>query len=318
MAVIRYLTKLGHKVIISFINGPFYTMAGFYDVEEDKVLSKALEGAFIIKDKILSKNELVKILKHDTNILVLSDGTMEPLNLLLTSTSFARIFKEVDGVVSRGTFQKKRFFETHFRFTQDIFNISPASSGAVCVAYKPRHSSVIKFSHQDLENRAKEIIATMQDARKKGKTVIFYSGIIGSVPGKIAMAKKIMSTFIQGLETGLSKTFIINPSEYYEPGMDADDLMYMWEIVQRSGYIDIWRFQTYEDISRAFKLMDRKVPPEWVGKDATYSTGCTKEMRIALSVLEKHPEMQVIGPSREKFMRRDVYGIGKMYDQRLT
>jgi len=94
-------------------------------------------------------------------------------------------------------------------------------------------------------------------------------------------------------------------------------LMYMWEIVQKSGLIDIWRFQTYEDISRAFQIMKKKVPPEWVGKDATYSTGCTKEMKIALEVQQKHPEMQIIGPAKEKFMRRDEYGVGKMYDKRL-
>jgi hypothetical protein len=99
--------------------------------------------------------------------------------------------------------------------------------------------------------------------------------------------------------------------------MDADDLMYMWEIVQTSGYIDIWRFQAYNDIDTAFRLMDKKVPPEWVGKDATFSTGCTKEMRIAERVQQQYPEMQIIGPAREKFIRRDEYGVGKMFDQRL-
>ena len=57
------------------------------------------------------------------------------------------------------------------------------------------------------------------------KRVIFYSGIIGSIPGKIQMAKKIMAVFIQSLKKQLARIFIINPSEYYEPGMDADDLM---------------------------------------------------------------------------------------------
>ena len=127
-----------------------------------------------------------------------------------------------------------------------------------------------------------------------------------------------MSVFIQHIKSQFAKTFIINPSEYYEPGMDADDLMYMWEIVQRSGLIDIWRFQTYEDIVKAFEIMNKKVPPEWVGKDATFSTGCTKEMNIALEVLQKNPEMQIIGPSKEKFMRRKEYGVGKMYDQRFN
>ena len=161
------------------------------------------------------------------------------------------------------------------------------------------------------------IINEMKLAREKGMAVSFYSGIIGSIPGKIDVAKKIMSVFIGYLEEQLSETFIINPSRYYEPGMDADDLMYMWEIVQKSGYIDIWRFQTYDDIVESFKIIGKRVPPEWVGKDATYSTGCTKEMHIALDVQIKHPEMQIIGPSTEKFMRRKDYGVGKMYDQRL-
>jgi hypothetical protein len=148
-------------------------------------------------------------------------------------------------------------------------------------------------------------------------TVIFYSGIIGSIPGKIKMAKAIMSVFVDHLKKQSAMTFIINPSEYYEPGMDADDLMYMWEIVQRSGMIDIWRFQSYDDIVTAFQILNQKIPPEWVGKDATYSTGCTKEMAIAIDVQQKHPEMQIIGPGKERFMRRKEYGVGKMYDQRL-
>jgi hypothetical protein len=92
----------------------------------------------------------------------------------------------------------------------------------------------------------------------------------------------------------------------------------MWEIVQRSGLIDIWRFQSYDDIVQSFEIMNKKIPPEWVGKDATYSTGCTKEMAIASDVQKQHPEMQLIGPPKERFMRRKDYGIGKMYDRRLS
>ena len=185
------------------------------------------------------------------------------------------------------------------------------------IDYKPRHPAVIKFSHRDLEIKAETLIGKMRKARQDGMTVMFYSGIIGSIPGKIPVAKKVMSTTVEHLRNQSSLTYIINPSEHFEPGMDADDLMYMWEIVQRSGLIDIWRFQTYEDIVHAFQLMDKKIPPEWVGKDATFSTGCTKEMKIAIDVQHEHPEMQIIGPAREKFMRRAEYGIGKMYDKRL-
>ena len=317
LAIIRYLEKMGHKILIAFKEGPVYTKTDFYDAQEDVTLKEALSSAYLIKDVGLSKNELINILRKDHNILFFSDGTRENVNLVLASTTFARIFKEVDGVISRGSDQNRRFFESHFQFTQDIYNISGNKEGQVVVSHKPIHPDVIKFSYRDLENKAGAIIAKMKKAKKDGMTVMFYSGIIGSIPGKVEIAKKVMATFVQHLSEQSAQTFIINPSNYFEPGMDADDLMYMWEIVQRSGYIDIWRFQTYEDIVHAFGLMDAKIPPEWVGKDATYSTGCTKEMKIATDVQIARPEMQIIGPSKEKFMRRNEYGVGKLYDKRL-
>ncbi|RLB83187.1 MAG: hypothetical protein DRH17_03010 [Deltaproteobacteria bacterium] len=317
LAIIRYLAQLGHKIIIAFKDGPLFTKVDFYDAQEDDRLCRELEGALLIKEKALGKNELVNVFKSDQDIMAISDGTRENLNLLLASTTFARVFKEVDGVISKGPDQRRRFFDAHFGFTQDIYSIAKDEDGSASVWYKARHPAVIKFSHKDLEKKAKAIISQMEAAKRKAMTVIFYSGIIGSIPGKEAMAKKIMSTYTQYLKDQSASTFIINPSEHYEPGMDADDLMYMWEIVQRSGLIDIWRFQMYDDIVKAFQIMKTRIPPEWVGKDATFSTGCTKEMKIALEVQKEHPEMQIIGPSKEKFLRRQEYGIGKMYDRRL-
>ena len=318
LAVIRFLVFHGHKVIVAFKQGPLYTKTTIGDMLNDPVLQEALGHAVVIDDPNLSKNELVRTLRGDVSTLALSDGTSENLNLLLTSTTFARIFKEVDAVMSRGEDQRRRFFDTHFQFTQDIYSIVGQKDGSLSIRYKPRHPEVIKFSHEDLEKKALTIIDRMKAAKSKGMTVIFYSGIIGSIPGKIETAKRIMSTFVNHLTEQSALTFISNPSEYYEPGMDADDLMYMWEIVQRSGQIDIWRFQTYDDIAMAFQLMKKRIPPEWVGKDATYSTGCTKEMAIAVDVQLKHPEMQIIGPAKERFVRRKDYGVGKMYDRRLS
>jgi len=318
LAVIRFLVSHGHKVIVAFKEGPLYTKTTIGDVLNDPVLQDAMSNAAILDQPDMSKNEMVRTLRGDVPILGLSDGSSEALNLLLTSTTFARVFKEADAVISRGPDQFRRLFDTHFQFTQDIYNISTDEEGGLSISCKPRHPEVIKFSHKDLEAKAQHIIDQMKAAKARGMTVIFYSGIIGSIPGKIEMAKRIMSTFVRHLTEQSALTFIINPSEYYEPGMDADDLMYMWEIVQRSGHIDIWRFQSYDDIDQAFQHMDKKIPPEWVGKDATFSTGCTKEMAIAIEVQRRHPEMQLIGPPRERFTRRQDYGIGKMYDRRLS
>jgi len=317
LAIVRYLAQLGHKIIIAFKEGPLFKKIDFFDAQEEETLYRELEGALLIQEKNLEKNQLVNILKGDKDVMAISDGTRENLNLLFVSTTFARVFKEVDGIISKGPDQRRRIFDTHFRFTQDVYSISRDENGSTSIRYKVKHPNVIKFSHKDLERKARAIISEMEKAEGKGMTVMFYSGIIGSIPGKEAMAKKIMSTYTQYLKDQSASTFIINPAEHFEPGMDADDLMYMWEIVQRSGLIDIWRFQRYDDIVEAFEIMKMKIPPEWVGKDATFSTGCTKEMKIALEVQERHREMQIIGPSREKFLRRQEYGIGKMYDRRL-
>ncbi|MCK5100251.1 MAG: DUF89 family protein, partial [Desulfobacteraceae bacterium] len=317
LAMIKCLTKQGHTVVMSVKESPYFTKVSLVDANDDPVLSKELENAHFIHGKALGKNDLVEKFKKHNNIYVISDGTKESLNLLLVSTTFSRVFKEVDFVISRGNTQKRRLFDSHFQFTQDFFNITNNSKN-VCISYKPKSPQTMKFSHKELEGKAQLIIDEMKNAKDKNMTVMFYSGVIGSIPGKIDTAKEIMSTFIKNLEQEFPNLFVINPSNYYEPGMDADDLMYMWEIVQKSGFIDIWRFQTTEDISKSFELLNMKVPPEWIGKDSTYSTGCTKEIKIAQTVLKMNPEMQLIGPSISKFMRRDEYGVGSMYDQRLV
>nr|NJM04081.1 protein-glutamate O-methyltransferase family protein [Desulfobacula sp.] len=317
LSIAEFLAELGHIVILAVKESPFFKKVCLADTRTDPVLIKILENAHYIYEKTISKNNLVNLLKHDKNLYVISDGTRETLNLLLVSTTFSRIFKEVDCVITRGRSQKKRLIDSHFRFTQNIINISVIKK-SLFITYKPRHDAFVKFSHQALEEKANRIIDQMKSAKKRGMTVMFYSGIIGSIPGKIDVAKKIMSTFIDYLHKQSADLFIINPSLYYEPGMDADDLMYMWEIVQRSSYIDIWRFQTSDDIAETFALLNLKVPPEWIGKDSTYSTGCTKEIRIAQEVQKENPEMQLIAPSIDKFMRRNEYGVGSMYDRRLA
>jgi uncharacterized protein with ATP-grasp and redox domains len=322
ISIARFLAELGHIVILAVKETPFFKKISLTDTRTDPILAKEFETAHFIHEKTISKNRLVQRLKQDENIYVISDGTKETLNLLLTSTTFSRIFKEVDCVISRGNEQKNRLINTHFQFTRNIINISAekitTKKKALSITFKSCHPDFINFSHKDLEEKANKIIDQMKSAKAKNMTVMFYSGIIGSIPGKIDVAKKIMGLFIEYLNQVSSDLFIINPSKYYEQGMDADDLMYMWEIVQRSGCIDIWRFQTSEDITESFALMNKKVPPEWIGKDSTYSTGCTKEMRIAQDVQKINPEMQLIGPSLDKFMRRNEYGIGSMYDQRLA
>ncbi|MBU1397993.1 MAG: hypothetical protein KKH85_03735, partial [Proteobacteria bacterium] len=124
IGIIKNLVKLGHRIIVVFKEGPLFTKVDFIDAMEDESIKGELKGTFFIKDMYLGKNELVKIIRSDNEIIAISDGIHENVNLLLSSTTFARFFKEVDFIISRGHDQKRRFFDTHFQFTQDIYNVS--------------------------------------------------------------------------------------------------------------------------------------------------------------------------------------------------
>ncbi len=318
LEIIKILLHFRVKVIISVKQAFYYHDITMADIIDDPYLADHLREADIIARKDISKNELIEKLKSDKTVFVISDGTQEKFNPLLTSVTFARAFKEADAVVVRSPEDAYCIERSHFRFTRDmIFRATTGRENRLVLKVKPHHPKVIRFSEKDLRAKAESLIYHLQIEKSRGKTIMFYSAIVGSIPNQLETAKKILKVFVSYLRQKQEGVVVINPAEHFEPGMDADDIMYMWEIVQRSGLIDIWRFQTYEDIEKAFELLGEKVPPEWVGKDATYSTGCTKEMQIAREVQKEHPEMQIIGPSWEKFLRRKEYGVGKLFDRAL-
>ena len=49
MAIIKYLVKLGHKIIVVFKEGPLFTKVDFYDALEDETLADELKGCFFHK-----------------------------------------------------------------------------------------------------------------------------------------------------------------------------------------------------------------------------------------------------------------------------
>jgi len=317
LAIIRLLMKMGIKVILAVKHGFFYSRISFVDLLEDPVLDVLLEDADFIADQKISKNGLLGRLASDNRLLVISDGTQEQFNPLLTSVTFARAFKEADLVISRCP-GSRECINNHFHFTRDLVSIVSHEPGVVDILRKPHHPGAIRFSEVALRRKGEQLIQDVRREKEQGKACMFYSAIVGSIPGQLDMAKKILNVFVDHLRATLHNVVVINPGEHFEEGMDADDIMYMWEIFQRSGVIDIWRFQSVADIEKAFDLMGEKVPPEWTGKDSTYSTGCTKEMEIAMDMQKKYPEMQLIGPSWEKFLRRREYGVGKLYDRALA
>ncbi|WP_419787612.1 ARMT1-like domain-containing protein [Pseudodesulfovibrio sp.] len=313
LQVVKTLLRLGHRVVMALKEGFYFEEPTFWDPDNEPELTAAFNGAYFAADDRLSKNQLLELMSKHAFV-VISDGTREKFNPYRCSVTFARAWKECDLILAKGEGLHNRLVQISHGFTRDIINFFRDESNHFHLHYKPKPEWVHKFSERYISGKADEIISQMREARERGHTVIFYSGIIGSVPGQTKAAIEVITTFVNHLREQLDEVFIINPGEHFEEGMDADDLMFMWEKVQRSGYINVWRFQTYFDIEKSFELMNRKVPPVWTGKDATYSTGCTKEMHIALDVQRTHPELQIIGPNPEKFFRRREYGVGKFCD----
>lgn len=313
LLIIKNLLRLGHKVILVLREGFFFDTPSFWDSDEDPVLRSALSSAFFLENSRVSKNELLRVIRENPFV-VISDGSRERLNLYRTNLTFARAWKEADLVLAKGEHNHRRLIQTGYAFTRDILSFYRDGDWNFNLAFKPKAPGVRKFSEGDIAAMAAEIIQSMRKAKASGKNVMFYSAIIGSVPGQTKTALTIVSAFVRHLREIHPGTLIINPAEHFEEGLDADDLMFMWEKVQRSGLIDVWRFQTHSDIEESFELMGKSVPAVWVGKDSTFSTGCTKEMHIALSVQAHRPEMQIIGPDPEKFFRRREYGVGKFCD----
>jgi uncharacterized protein with ATP-grasp and redox domains len=316
LRLIRVLLRLGHKVILALKEGYCLDSPVIWDVEHDSSLQEALGEALFIENSRMSKNELLRALRENS-LLVVSDGTRERLNLWRSSVTFARSWKEADLIIAKDFPHHRRLIKNSHLFTRDILCLYRDRDGLDQVRFKEKSPRVTKITESQIVAQADSIIAHMRSARGMGRQVMFYSAIIGSIPGQTKVALGVVNTFVSHLRSRHANLLIINPAEHFVEGMDGDDLMYMWERVQRSGYIDVWRFQTVADIETSFELMGESVPAEWHGKDSTFSTGCTKEMHIALDMQVKHPEMQIIGPEPKRFFRRMEYGVGKYFDARI-
>ncbi|OIO05093.1 MAG: hypothetical protein AUJ49_01880 [Desulfovibrionaceae bacterium CG1_02_65_16] len=311
--VVRSLLRQGHRVVLALKDGFYFDSPTVWDIDSDPVLVEEFKDAYLLQNDRAGKNELLQALREHA-LVVISDGSRERFNPYRLSVTFARAWKECDLVLAKGEAYYRRFIGTSHDFTRDVLVFFSDTRGKFRMYFKPKAAHVVKFSEEAILAKAEGIINQMRQARAEGKTVMFYSAIVGSIPGEVKTAIAVLNTFVAHLRSRMEGAFIINPGEHFEAGMDADDLMFMWEHVQRSGYLNVWRFQTDADIEKSFELMGKKVPPVWAGKDATYSTGCTKEMRIALSVQQRQPELQIIGPGPEKFLRRREYGVGRFSD----
>lgn len=312
----RFLIERGHRVVYAVKNKFYFNAPTLQDLHTDPVLHELVRNACLCENEALSKKELLRLLR-EWRLIVIGDGTRERLNLMRVSITFSRAWKEADLVLAKGWRLRDVLLGTSHEFTRDLVCWQAEGTGFE-VAFKPHAKAVRKLSEADINALADGIIARMREAHDNGRPVIFYSCIIGSIPGQTKTALRLAVAIVEHLQTRLPNAFIINPAQHFVEGMDGDDLMYMWERVQRSGLINIWFFQTADDIEEGFRLLREPMPEQWIGKDATYSTGCTKEMHIALEVQKLNPEMQIRGPDPKSFFRRGEYGVGKYFDATLV
>ncbi len=318
LLIIAFFLRRGERVIYAVKDGFCYDAPTMSDLQQDPTITQYLSSFYVCQDSALSKNALLQRLR-EWRLMVINDGTREPLNLMRVSVTFARAWKEADLILGHGPEIMEILAETSHEFTRDILVWDvDRQTGALSIRFRPRSASVRKFSDTDLQGYADGIIKQMRDARSQGRPVIFYSCIIGSIPGETQTALRLADAIVGNMRKQRPTAFIINPATHFVEGMDADDLMYMWEQVQRSGLINIWYFQTSEDIEEGFRLLGESTPECWIGKDATYSTGCTKEMGIALDMQKQNREMQILGPDPSSFFRRSEYGVGKYFDASLS
>ncbi|MDD4701094.1 MAG: hypothetical protein PHI96_02625 [Desulfovibrio sp.] len=316
LVMMQSLIRMGHKVIFAVKSGFHFFAPTLDDVETDPSLKPWLRGGIVLRHDKLSKNELLRHLREH-RLVVVGDGTRERLNLYRVSVTFSRAWKEADVILGKGWRAADILLGTSQEFTRDVICYWRDNNG-FHIKLRKHAREVRKFSEDAIAAQAENIIGGMREAKEQGRTIMFYSCVIGSIPGETSTAISLVHAFVDNLRKKMDNILIINPAEHFIDGMDGDDLMYMWERVQRSGLIDVWRFQTFEDIEESFALLKRKVPPQWSGKDSTYSTGCTKEMNIALDVQSKNREMQIIGPEARLFFRRGEYGVGKYFDASIS
>lgn len=301
LRIIQTLLRLGHKVILTLKEAPVYYAPTVWDVDRDPLLVDNLPESHIFKAPAASKNELLRRLREN-RLLIISDGTGERLNLYRTSVTFARAWKESDAIIARGRCNRDVLLGTSHLFTRDVFCFWE-DRGEVRMQLKPHAPGIRKFSEQALTAKARTIIKSMRASKDSGKAVMFYSCIIGSIPGQTATAIKVADTFVRSLRERLDQVFIINPAEYFEPGMDGDDLMFMWEQVQRSGLINIWRFQSMEDIEASFGLMGLKVPPSGPARTPPSPPGAPRKCASRWTCSAPIPNSRSSAPARKNFSR---------------
>ena len=123
---------------------------------------------------------------------------------------------------------------TSHSFTRDVLCYWVDEAG-FHLRLRPHAPGVRKCGEADITSHAEGIIATMRAAKAQGRTVMFYSCIIGSIPGETATAIALVRAFVDSLREKMDNILIINPAEHFVDGMDGDDLMYMLKTLKRAS-----------------------------------------------------------------------------------
>ena len=211
LALIRALLRQGHQVILVMKDAFYFNTPTLGDLEYDKLLKELLGDAHVVRREGVSKNDLLQLLR-ERRFLIISDGTSEQLNLYRTGVTFARAWKECDVVLTKGMRNKRVLMDSSHELTRDVIAWWREEDGSFHIQAKARAAWVHKFAEKDLLAKAKEIIREMRQAKAVGKTIMFYSAVIGSIPGQTKTAIALVNSFVGHLREKMEDTFIINPA----------------------------------------------------------------------------------------------------------
>ncbi|MBO4369266.1 MAG: hypothetical protein J5803_04125, partial [Desulfovibrio sp.] len=208
LATIQALMRMGHRVIYAVKDSFFFFSPTMDDIKDDPTLERYIKKAQILDDKNLSKNALLKELRAH-KFVIINDGTRERLNLYRVSVTFARAWKEADVILAHGWRAKEILLGTSHEFTRDIICFWRDDEG-FHIEKRNHAKTAFKFSEQCINDQAESIIKTMKEAHREKRSVIFFSCIIGSIPGQTKQAIQLATAFVEHLRKKLDNVLIIN------------------------------------------------------------------------------------------------------------
>eukprot|EP01006_Ploeotia_vitrea_P019767 TRINITY_DN52007_c0_g1_i1.p1 TRINITY_DN52007_c0_g1~~TRINITY_DN52007_c0_g1_i1.p1 ORF type:complete len:654 (+),score=59.24 TRINITY_DN52007_c0_g1_i1:36-1964(+) len=310
LRLVDTIVDIGHRVVVVVNREEVFetvTMADFSHDETLKAWARQPGRQIIEKDipllhRHIYENELSACviarsepgIKHHT------------FDIFKASNNFFRAARMAELILC-----KKRHQTTlgSLDVTRDIYWLEHDAGKAV-LSTKIANTKSSLITRDYIDSKATHFLKFLRTRKSQGWKVVFGSVIIGSLgESQVSTCIKISKAMEEKFKHSIcykrhlrayKNVFYINPAvgytdtdgifhKFFEAGFDGDAMMEFWSQVQMSGLIDVWKFQSREDIVTYFENLPDKERPDswqdfWADKNWTWSKGCCQEMLIARQV----------------------------------